>query len=130
MIFVKSLPVWLSFGVVAVALGGLREKLLVPRLGELRAHQIGTLLACLVIAAIIVVAVRWLRPTAAQAWAIGVLWVVLTVLFELGVFHYAVGVPWERLLADYDLAQGRLWPLVLLTELVGPYLALRLGSTR
>lgn len=58
MLYLKSLLVWLCFGVVAVSMGSLREKLLVPRLGELRAHQLGTIAACGVIAAIIVVAMR------------------------------------------------------------------------
>jgi hypothetical protein len=48
----KSLPVWLLFGVVGILFGALREKLLVARVGELRAHQIGTLAVCFVIAAL------------------------------------------------------------------------------
>lgn len=125
MLYVKSLLVWLCFGVVAVSMGSLREKLLVPRLGELRAHQLGTIAVCGVIAAIIVVAMRWLQPTSGEAWAIGLLWVVLTLLFEVGLFHFALGLPWQRLLADYDVAKGRLWPLVLVTELVVPNVVVR-----
>lgn len=66
-----------------------------------------------------------MRPTTGEALAIGLLWVVLTLLFEFGVFRFALGLPWERLLADYDLAEGRLWPLVLVTELVVPYVVVR-----
>jgi hypothetical protein len=127
MIYLKSLAVWLSFGVVAMALGGLRDSLLTPRIGELRAHQIGTILVCAVIALIIVLSIRWLHPTLSQAIVIGAFWVVLTVVFEFTAFHYIAGEPWERLLANYNVIKGRLWPLVLVTELVVPYLAVRLA---
>jgi len=121
----KSLVLWVSFGVVAVAVGAVREKLLVERVGELAAHQIGTLLVCAAIALIVAAALPRLKPTALQALGIGALWVGLTVVLEFGVFHYLAGVSWQRLLADYDLSRGRLWPLVLVTELVSPWAARR-----
>jgi hypothetical protein len=34
--------------------------------------------------------------------------------------HFAVGKPWEVLLADYNLLRGRTWVIVPLPELVGP----------
>ena len=37
-------------------------------------------------------------------------------------FHFAMGVPWETLLADYNIFAGRLWLVVLLTTLCGPAL--------
>ena len=122
MLYVKSLIVWLSFGVVAVSFGVAREKILVPRIGELRGHQIGTLAVCAFIAVIIIAAMRWLRPTSRQALAVGLFWVVLTVLFEVVVFHYLFGAPWDKLMADYNMAAGRLWPLVLVTQLVCPWM--------
>jgi hypothetical protein len=92
--------VWLSFGVVAFTLGAFREVFLRPRIGELRAQQIGTLLAVVVVAVIILFAIRWLRPSAKQAVAIGGMWTGLTVLFEFGFFHYIMGEPWERPVAN------------------------------
>ena len=53
---------------------------------------------------------------------------VLTLLFEFGVFHLALGVPMDELLAAFDLPHGRLWPVFLLTLLVGPLLARRRRS--
>ena len=40
---VKGLLMWLLFAAVAITSGILREKFLTPRLGSLRAHQLGTL---------------------------------------------------------------------------------------
>jgi len=125
MIYAKALVIWLGFAVVAVALGAVRDKMLRPRIGDFRAHQLETLIVCAVFFAIIVWFVRWSQPTQAQALAIGVVWVVLTLLFEFGLGR-ALGRPMETLLADYNILRGRLWPLVLVTELVGPSIALRL----
>ncbi len=113
---------WLAFMVIAVASGLLRETLLTPHLGEHAAHQLGTVVVCLLIAAVIVISLRRLRPTPAQALGVGIAWVVMTVIFEFGVFHFIIGHPMSVLLADYDLGAGRLWPLVLLTELLTPWL--------
>ena len=44
----------------------------------------------------------------------------MTLAFEFLFFHYAAGKPWEVLLADYNVLQGRIWVLVPLTELFGP----------
>jgi len=107
--------------VIAVASGMLREALLTPSFGELRAHQIGTLVVCLLIAGVIGVAVKRLRPTPTQALGVGFAWVIMTVAFEISVFHFIVGHPMTSLLADYNLAAGRLWPLVLLTEFITPW---------
>jgi len=114
---------WLLFMLIAVGTGILREGLIAPYLGEHAAQQIGTLLVCLLIAAVIVVFVRRLRPSPMPALAIGAGWMAMTMAFEFGVFHFIVGHPMAELLANYNLAAGRLWPLVLLTELLTPWLA-------
>lgn len=126
----KAAIVWLAFGVTAVALGTFRQFILLPRMSELAAHQIGTLA---VAAAVGLVAWQFTvrtGPSMGQAIGLGLLWVLLTVLFEFVFFRFARGVPWERLAADYNVSAGRLWVLVLLTELATPVLAVLLGSHR
>ena len=46
----------------------------------------------------------------------------MTVAWEFGFFHYAMGHSWEELLANYAFWQGRLWVLVLAGILVAPVL--------
>jgi hypothetical protein len=48
------------------------------------------------------------------------------VLFEFGFGHYIAGHPWEKLVADYDVLEGRVWSLVLLAESLSPWLVYRL----
>ena len=54
----------------------------------------------------------------AGAWR--VFWLVLSLLFEFGFFHYVMHEPWEKLLADYNIFRGRLLIIVWLTTLFLP----------
>ena len=127
-IYVKGLAAWLDFGAVVVALGAAREALLRPRLGTLRAEQLETVVASAVVLALIVWFVHAMRPTRRQALLLGVAWVVLTLLFEFGVFHFALGMPMDELLAAFDLPHGRLWLLFLLTLFAAPPLLAARGA--
>ena len=122
--YLLALAVWPLFLVTAVTLGAVREKLIALAMGEQAAHVIGTLLfiaAMLVIMWVFVGKVRGLVQRI-DLWLIGVMWTVMTVCFEFGFFHFVAGVPWEKLLADYNIFAGRLWVLVLLTTFCGPAL--------
>jgi hypothetical protein len=68
---------------------------------------------------------RWRPRSTAQALGVGALWLGLTVAFEFLFGHYVAGHSWARLVQDYDLLSGRLWPLVLLWVAAAPYLLSR-----
>lgn len=121
MIWAKAIALWISFLVLAIALAGVRETALAPALGDFRAHQAETLAFCAAIAIVTFFGVRWMRVTRAQGIRVGLLWLVMTLLFEFGVFGVVLRHPWSELLADYNVFEGRLWPLVLVTELVAPW---------
>lgn len=123
--YFRSALVWLIFGVVAFASGGLRQAVLVPRLGEQTAHQIGSVIVAGIISVIVIWFVRRLGPTASEALTIGILWVAMTIAFEIGFFRFGMGEPWGRLVQDYNIVRGRLWLLVLIVQLVTPYLVVR-----
>ena len=127
MIYLLSLLYWLAVLVAAVVLGAGREALLTPRVGALRAHQLGTLALLAVMLSVQWAMVRHLAPGATEAWAIGMLWTALLLAFEFGFFHYAQGVSWSELLAQWDVRRGHLWPLVPLLALLGPVLLRRLA---
>ena len=63
----------------------------------------------------------WMRlATRGDAWRAGILWLVLTLAFEFLAGHYLFEAPWEQLLADYNVVQGRIWILVPMATLVAP----------
>jgi hypothetical protein len=67
------------------------------------------------------ISIGWIAPRSAQqAWAVGLMWVVLTLAFEFLAGHYLFHNPWSRLLEDYNVIRGRIWILVLITTLVSP----------
>jgi hypothetical protein len=104
--------------------GLLRAIWLVPLVGDLRSRQIGVFTGSLLILAITWVFFGWLRPESRRTLvAVGLLWVVLTVLFEVVLGRFVMGYQWGRLLADYDLAHGGLMGFGLLLMASAPLIA-------
>lgn len=119
----KALSTWFVLLLAMMGNGIFRVLVLQPRLGEDRARQAACLTGMVIILALCAPFVRRLAsPSAGQLLAVGLLWLVLTVLFEFLFGHYVAGLSWRTLLAEYDLLQGRLWSLVLLTTLLAPWL--------
>ncbi len=122
MVYLWAVGVWFVFLVIAFGVGAVREGLLRPRIGEAKAHVIGTLIAVALMMLVIYAFVGQLHeiPSISDLILIGVIWLVMTVAFEFGFFHFVMGKPWEALLADYNVLRGRIWVLVLATVLLGP----------
>ena len=131
MILLKSILIWLLLAVTVIAIGMAREMILSPRLGSLRAHQVGTLLAVLAMLLVVTLTLPWLGvESTAGLLAVGGLWLGLTIAFEFVFGHYVMGHPWSRLLADYNLLAGRIWSLFLVALLLAPLIARSLRSLR
>jgi hypothetical protein len=118
---------WLLLLLVAIGNGVLREASYGRVLPELAAHQLSTLTGIVFTGLCAWWLLRvWPLQAAMQAWRVGLLWLLLTVVFEFLFGHYVAGHSWRRLLHDYNLAQGRVWPLFLLWITVMPYVFFRL----
>jgi hypothetical protein len=120
---------WLAILVLAIVNGAFRQGVLIPRIGERSAHLVSTLMLSLLVLLASWLLLPWIRPgTLREAWAIGGLWLVLTLAFEFLAGHFLFGDSWERLLAEYDITAGRIWILVLLCTLLGPVVAYWLAA--
>jgi len=84
------------------------------------AHIISSVSGIILIQAVIYFFLRRKDLPVKKLLLMGVIWLGLTVLFEFGFGHFVMGHSWEKLLADYNLFQGRIWSLVLLSVLLGP----------
>lgn len=127
----KSLVMWFVLLVAMMGNGIFRVLVLQPRLDEDVARQLACLSGMAVILALSAPFVRWLGcASSAQLLSIGFLWVVLTVAFEFLFGHYVGGLRWQTLLAEYNVLDGRLWPLVLLTTLLAPWLWASFANAR
>ena len=118
----KHILWWFSFPFVGILNGVLREVIYKKLVGDLPAHQISTVTGVLFFGIIFYfIFKKWKIESARHAILVGVIWLGLTILFEFGFGHYIMGNPWQKLLHDYNLAEGRVWGLFLLWITIAPF---------
>lgn len=119
----RLVAAWLVMLVIAVLNGAAREMGYGRGLDPLLAQQLSTLYGMTMLGVVMgIYAWRWPFSTTESALRAGILWLTLTVAFEFLFFHYVAGHSWAELAANYDLAAGRLWPLLLAWITVAPAL--------
>jgi hypothetical protein len=124
MLYLKSLGVWFILAVSAIVVATFRVEVLLPPLGEQTAHQLGTLLYLIVQFIIIYFFIKKLKIKETKTLlGIGLFWVFVTIIFEFVFGHYVMGHPWQKLFADYNIFNGRLWVLVLINNMVAPFIS-------
>jgi len=125
----KYLLAWLPMVAIAVANGAFRDLWYGKRMSELSAHQLSTAFGFVLLGAYIWMVVRlWPPASVEHAWAVGALWLVLTLAFEFLFGRYVARHSWQRLYHDYNLLAGRVWVLIPLWVAVAPYLFFRLTA--
>lgn len=123
--WLRSLAVWVVIILAESVHGTLRQLLLMPVMGDLPARRVSVFTGALIIFGVTWSFIRWIRPSSRrQLFLMGVLWVVLTVAFEISLGR-ALGYGWDRLLEDYDLPRGGLMGLGLVAMLFTPWVAAR-----
>lgn len=124
MLLLRALVVWLVIIGVETIHGILRTLLLAPLVGDFRSRQIGVFVGSLLILGVVYGFHRWIRAnTHRQRFAVGLLWVILTVLFETMLGRFVMNLPWERLFEDYDLPHGGFMGFGLIVLAASPWLA-------
>ncbi len=128
----RAVTVWLILIVAEILHGIARGIFLVPHVGEFRSSQIGVFTGATIILAIALASVRWIGATRrAHLLMVGLLWLALTLSFEILFGRFVVGASWERLAADYNVLKGGLLPFGMLVLLMSPLIAWKVrGSTR
>lgn len=128
--FYRAIIIWVLLSIIAVLNGISRNVYISPTLGEYTGHVISTFILCIIIFLVTVLSIRWINPRGSRdALSVGIFWIMLTGAFEFLAGHYLFGNSWERLLADYNIFQGRIWVLVLLSTLFAPLCADRLRTS-
>lgn len=125
----RALLVWLAIIAAESVHGALRRLLLSPEV-DFALRQVSVLIGAVIIFAITWIFLDWIRiRTARGALAIGAFWVALTFAFEIGLGR-VMGLGWNRIFADYDLAHGGLMPLGLLAMGLTPWAVRQLQKRR
>lgn len=128
-IYIQSFGIWLIFAFLTVLFGAFREIVFIPETG-LSANLARAILLPVAFFYIIRITYLFLKKTTAaynksDTIKIGILWFVLTILFEFSFGSLVMGHSIEKLIADYNLLEGKTWSLFLLCVLIAPYLVNR-----
>lgn len=127
----RGLAVWLLLISAEIVHGILRTVLLVPLVGQLRSNQIGVFTGSAIIGVIAYLTIRWIGAVRRfELLAVGLIWLLLTVAFEIAFGRFAVGLTWERIGADYNVAAGGLMPFGLLFLFGSPFIAASLRGVQ
>jgi hypothetical protein len=119
--------VWFALMGAEFVHGIVRAIWLVPVVGDFRSRQIGVFTGTILNLSIAVLFIRWIHPTRiADAITVGVLWLVLTVMFDIGFGRAVMQASWQLIGSDYDLSHGGLLPIGLVLLALAPLITARI----
>jgi len=123
----RASAAWLVLIGAESAHGILRTALLAPRIGDFEARQVAVFTGSLLILAISYLLVPWIHATRNRELVlVGLLWLTLTLFFEVGVGHFVLNTSWESLASDYEIWRGGLMPIGLVFLVLAPLIAAKL----
>ena len=123
--YLQALGLWILFIPVAILNAGVRETFIAPAVGDTAAHVVSTVLTAIPAFSLVIWAyfTYVAEPHSRRELAyIGLMWLLLTPLFEFGFGHYVMGHSWMTLLGDYNVFAGRVWILVPIWLAIAPLL--------
>lgn len=125
--YLRYFIAWFPIVIIAFANATIREAVYKRYVGELATHQISTLTMCILVGLYVWGLSRYLQlQSPGQAIGVGLVWLVMMILFETVLGRYVLGNPWSQVLRDYNVLEGRLWPLALLWVTLSPYVFYRI----
>jgi hypothetical protein len=122
----RALAVWFLLMSAEFVHGLWRMKVLALWLGDFPARQVCVLTGSLLILFITYVCIRWIpAKTTRTLLAVGLVWLALTLAFELGLGRFGLHRPWAEIGSDFDLLHGGMFPIGLAVLTLSPLIAAR-----
>jgi hypothetical protein len=122
----KGAVIWLLLVAVAVGNGVFRDTVLARVSSPALALPLSGVMLALLILLVAFLSVPLIASRRARVyWSVGLLWVSLTLAFELLFGHYAAGKPWNEIWQVFNVAGGDLFLPVLVVSGLAPWLAAR-----
>ncbi len=126
-IALRYILVWFVMIFVAIFNAIIREAVFATFLNPLTAHQLSSVTFVLLVFIVTwLFNMKWSIQSNRQAIIIGLIWVILTPIFEFSFGLFVMGHPLEYLLNDYNLLAGRVWGLVLISIALLPSVVYRI----
>ena len=120
----RGLALWCLIMLVETLNGIARVRFLVPRVGDLRSRQLGVVTGSLLIFVITLALIPWVGGSrVVPLLVLGLIWVALTVLFEVVLGRFVFHMPWKRIRADFDPRAGGWMRFGLLAMALSPWIA-------
>lgn len=115
---------WIIMVLIAIANGFFGQFVMTRFLGDYGSHLYRTFFAVAVIFIASHIYVRYTGIAGIYAPAVltGLFWAASSLTFEFGFGHYVFKLPWEKITSEYDISNGRLWSLVIISEALSPFL--------
>ena len=127
---VRGLVVWFVLMGAEIVHGVARGIWLVPLVGDFHSRQIGVFTGSIINLTIAALLVRWIHPMrVANALSVGMMWLMLTIVFEITFGRVVMHASWQRIGSDYDLIHGGLLPMGLLALAIIPLIAAKVRHT-
>ncbi len=127
MCFIRAFTVWLLIIFAESIHGTIRQLFLAPLVGDFPARRIAVFTGMILIFAITYFSIGWVNaPTKKSLLGIGLMWIILTVLFEFGLGIFVFNYSRERMFEDYNILRGGLMGFGLLFMFFAPLLAEKL----
>jgi cell shape-determining protein MreD len=116
---------WAGLPFIAIINGLLRELTYCYVAGEKTGHQISSIFLSIIICFyVIILNSRVTLKNSAEAFIAGFVWLILTMAFEVLV-GFVASAPISQQIQNYNVLDGNLWVVVLLTVLFAPVLLRR-----
>lgn len=127
MFLIRAFLVWIVMLGVEFCHGALRTIFLSPLLGDPLARQLSVITGTALFVLLAYLFIPWIHAEGGGALvAVGFLWLILTVAFDLSFGHYIFKMTWEAVLAEFNPLEGKLYPLGLVVLTLSPIIATRL----
>ena len=121
MLFLRAFAVWLILLIMESIHGVFRRLVLEPWIGDFPARQVSVFTGAVLILIVTYFSIDWIKAkTGRQLALIGVTWVLVTLIFEIGIGRFVLDYSWERVLSDFNLRRGGLLSMGLLVMGLAP----------
>jgi len=122
--YLYGIGVWVILAILTISFAIFREVIFIP-LSGLDGTVARAVLLPVAIVYILIVAYLFLQGqidyTQRDTIFMGIMWLVLTIVFEFSFGTFVMGNTLDALLYDYNILAGRTWPFFLLTTAIAPF---------